>query len=224
MSLALIESTSITPVIAAASAPHQGVASTVALLLAVVFAVAAVLKFMAPSATRTEFGALLNVPKDSALQPAIAVLARVIPILEVLVAVALVIRPQIGAVAAAILLGAFTAVIVATVRSGRSVSCGCLGSASRQPVSMVTVARNFVLLAMAIGSSTVDSVIVPDIASVLITGSLLLSAAVGLQLLAVQKTLGRIWSVELAGEADRGPILDLTKDLNLSSNTKGSAS
>ncbi|MGH1492230.1 MAG: MauE/DoxX family redox-associated membrane protein [Acidimicrobiales bacterium] len=173
----------------------SGMASTMAIILAAIFAFAAVSKLLAPETTVSEF-AELGVPS-----PALA--AKVVPVLEIGAAVALLVSPPAGALAAVALLMAFTAVIVTVVRSGRSVACGCLGAMSRQPVSNATVARNVALIAMAAIAGSAPSLTVPNFAAIAASTSLILLTALAMQLMVIRNTLGRIWSVELAGEQSK---------------------
>lgn len=172
--------------------PMPGIASIMAVALAAILASAAVMKLRALEATTAEFVQLRV--------PAPRIMARSIPGVEIITAVALVARPNLGAVVAAGLLIMFTAVLIATIRSGRSVSCGCLGAMSRQPVTVATVARNGAFLAMAAAAGTISSISAPDLASVMVSVTLTLTAVICVQLLALRQEMGRIWSVELAGE------------------------
>lgn len=173
----------------------NGVGSTMAVLLAAVFAVAAATKISNRQTTVREFTQLGL--------PAPAMLARIVPAAELIVTAALVLRPRLGAMLATIMLLGFTAVIIATIRSGRTVSCGCLGALSRKPVTVATAARNAVLLAMAGLASGPRSLSLPDPEAVMVSLSLLLLASVAIQLLALRQEIGRIWSVELAGEHNK---------------------
>lgn len=169
-----------------------------ALIGAGVFLLAAGTKLIGPTRTTREFAALgLPLP---------AVLARLVPVAEVAIAVALLTRPIVGAVAATSALLAFTAVLTAVLRSGRTVSCGCLGAVSDQPVSGITIARNLalvatVLLAAAAPDPAGFRIALPSLAVVLAAGSAALLAALGTQVAVLHDQLGRIWSVELAGES-----------------------
>lgn len=116
-------------------------ARVAATALAVVFLVAAGAKLRRPEATAKELGELGLVWS--------APLARLIPLVEVATAVALVAAPAWGGVAAFALLGAFTAVLIGVLRSGRAVSCACFGGISERPVSARTLGRNGLLLALA---------------------------------------------------------------------------
>ncbi|MDH3679233.1 MAG: hypothetical protein OEV40_04700 [Acidimicrobiia bacterium] len=112
-----------------------------AYLLAVVLVAAAVAKARRPAATATEF-AELGLAWPGAL-------ARLVPLVELACAAALVATPAWGGVVSFALLAAFTAVLVTVVRSGRVVRCSCFGGVGSQPVSARSLARNAVLLALA---------------------------------------------------------------------------
>jgi hypothetical protein len=110
-------------------------------VVALVLAVAAAAKLGRPDATAGELASLGLAGSER--------LARLVPIVELAIAGALLVAPAWGGVVAFALLSAFTAVLVRVIRSGRAVTCACFGGISRRPVSAVTVARNAVLLAMA---------------------------------------------------------------------------
>ncbi len=74
---------------------------------------------------------------------------------------------------------------------------------SSQPVSNLTIVRNVGFLAMAVMASTTTSLTRPDGPSAMAAISALLLSAVGFQLLGLRREIGRIWSVELAGEGGR---------------------
>lgn len=168
------------------------------LLLAAVFALAAVTKAVDSTATTAEFTAL-GLPRPG-------LLARLVPPAELVIALALVTRPTIGALLATLALAAFSAVLIAALRTGRSVSCGCLGSLSREPISVVTLARNACFGAMAALAATGPTptglaVALPSLELGMATGTALVIGLIGYQLSALRAQIGRLWSVELAGEA-----------------------
>ena len=70
-------------------------------------------------------------------------------VLEAAVPVLLAVRPAAGLALAVVLLAAFTAAIVVQLRRGSAEGCRCFGNTS-SPVSPVHVARNAVLLAVAL--------------------------------------------------------------------------
>lgn len=181
-----------------------GTGTTMAAMLAAVFATAGVVKLRSPQQTARSF-ADLGLPGRRALARPLAV---GVPLVELAIAAVLVVRPGIGGMIAAVTMVAFTVVVLAVLRSGRSVTCGCLGALDDGPVSTTTVARNLVLVAMAVTAAvTVGSAgpVRPTAPAALTAVSLMLLGGLGVQVLAVQRTIGRIWSVALAGEAGREP-------------------
>jgi len=118
-----------------------GAASLAAVLVALVFAWAALAKAVRHGATVVAFSALGL--------PAPGVLATAVPIGELGVAATLVIRPDIGAALALAALAAFTLVVVRAVLAGSTAGCGCFGSARADPVSPADVVRNGLLAAFA---------------------------------------------------------------------------
>lgn len=168
-----------------------------ALILAGVFTVAAGAKLAEPATARREFAALGL--------PAPAALARVVPPAEFVIALLLLVRPAAGGLAAALALLAFTAVLTAAVRAGRSVSCGCLGPLSRRPVTVATLVRNLGLIALSAIAATTPTPtgLTPTLPAgevVLAVGPAVLLVALVLQTWVLRNQIGRIWSVELAGE------------------------
>lgn len=115
------------------------------LLLAAVFAVAAIAKLFDRSGSRQsmrEFG----VP--AALSPAFATL---LPVAELACAVALIRGPWAwwGAIGSLALLTLFIVAIAANLASGRTPDCHCFGKLHSEPVGWATVARNAGLAALA---------------------------------------------------------------------------
>ncbi len=117
------------------------------LLLATVFAVAAAGKLAGRSRT-VETLAEFGVPARLRRSVAIA-----LPLTELAIAVALLPAATAawGALAAALLLAAFTAAVARTLMRGQEVDCNCFGSLGPSRISRWTLARNVVLLALAGG-------------------------------------------------------------------------
>ncbi|HEX2850179.1 MAG TPA: MauE/DoxX family redox-associated membrane protein [Acidimicrobiales bacterium] len=114
-----------------------------ALVLALLFAWAAVAKVVAHSATVEAFAGLLL--------PAPAVLAIAVPVVEVAVAAGLVLRPDAVGWTAIALLAGFSAVIVRAQAKGVSTGCACFGApSSADPVSAADLVRNAALAAVAV--------------------------------------------------------------------------
>lgn len=119
----------------------MALARMLAAALAIVFVLAAVTKLRRPQATASELAEL------GLVWP--AGLARVVPAIEVALAVALVLIPAWGGIGSFAALAAFTTVLIGVIRSGRVVSCSCFGGLSSRPVSPATLGRNGVLMVSA---------------------------------------------------------------------------
>jgi putative oxidoreductase len=118
------------------------------IVLGALFITAGVAKWQDPAAFAQEIA-------NYQLLPGLAPhLATLLPATEILggLAVAAGPRPwrQAGAAALFVLLIAFTAAVTAAAARGLDISCGCFGTGSA-PVTWLTVARNFGLLALAGG-------------------------------------------------------------------------
>jgi hypothetical protein len=119
----------------------------VRLVLAAVFAVAAAGKLAGRSrtvVTLAEFG----VP-----EPLRRPLAIALPVAELAIAIALLPAATAAwaALAAALLLATFTAAVARVLTQGREVDCNCFGSLGPSRISRWTLARNGLLLALAVG-------------------------------------------------------------------------
>ena len=108
------------------------VSSGALLVLLGVFLLAAVSKVRAPGSSARATNAL-GAPRWAA--------PFVVPA-ELIVVLMLVGFPPVGAASAIAMLSAFTVLLLRVVRSGRVVSCGCFGVASKSPVTTTTIARN----------------------------------------------------------------------------------
>lgn len=80
------------------------------------------------------------------------VVARIVPVAEVVLGAALVAGRGAAAVAwpALAFLGAATAVLVVNLRRGRRPVCACFGGLSRRPIGWGSVARNAALAVVAV--------------------------------------------------------------------------
>jgi uncharacterized membrane protein YphA (DoxX/SURF4 family) len=110
-------------------------------LLALVLAASAGAKLATRSATGDSF-ATLGLPAPRAL-------ATLVPLVELLTAVALVAVPRIGGVVALVLLAAFSVFLARRIAQGSEAPCACFGQTRRRPVSPADLARNAVLAALA---------------------------------------------------------------------------
>lgn len=111
------------------------------LILAFILAYAAVAKWRTQPVTAASF-ADLGLPQPK-------LLARVVPGLELSVAVALVASPPIGGVAALVLLGSFTVFLAVRLQQGVTSGCACFGRADAPPLSKTELIRNAGLMALA---------------------------------------------------------------------------
>ena len=114
----------------------------VSLLLGAVFLVSGILKVAGPREWLTE-SAALGVPR------AVAV---VVPVVELLIGALLIaqLARRLVAVAAALLLIAFTTLLVVRLRQGRRPPCACFGALSTKPIGWGNVVRNAAFLALAL--------------------------------------------------------------------------
>ncbi len=79
---------------------------------------------------------------------------RAVPVLEIAIGAAMVAHVRYAAIAAIALLGAFTVFLVAALRRGVKAPCACFGSLRTRPLTPWSVARNVVLIALAVLSLT----------------------------------------------------------------------
>lgn len=105
--------------------------------LAATFAWAGAAKLGRPAETAEAFSDL-GLPRPAAL-------ARAVPAVELLLAVALLAAPGAGAAVALVLLVAFCVVLVRALRGGVEVRCACFGQAGGPPLSWVDLVRNGLL-------------------------------------------------------------------------------
>ncbi len=170
-----------------------GLASILAVVVAATLVAAAVAKLRTPARTAADFTALGL--------PAPQLLARVVPAVEVAVAVALLVAPGWGALAAVALLVLFTLLLVGLIRSGQPISCACFGTVSDEPVSWVEVVRNVALLVAAGSAIPIDRLEIPGFPAVVAATGAGIIAVVAIQLTAFKRDVGAVWSTHLSGEA-----------------------
>jgi len=183
---------SVSPVTSSLGAIWPTVSTAAVVIVAMVFAVAGWTKLRNPKQTGADFKSL-GLPLA---QP----LARIIPVVELVVAVGLILQPRIALVAVALLL-LFTLVLGRALRQGSPIHCSCFGSLNREPITRATLVRNALLIALAASAATTSSLARPDLAALVTVSMLAVITVVIGQLFVVRRQLGRIWSVELAGES-----------------------
>ncbi len=141
----------------------DGLGYACALVLAAVFVRAGAAKVVRPAQTATSFVAL-GVPAAGAA-------ARAVPVVELLVAVALLAAPRAGGIGALSLLLPFTAVLARAVRGGSGVPCNCFGAARADPVSSVDIVRNAMLAALALVALSAGGPSVPGPVAAAVAGA-----------------------------------------------------
>lgn len=172
------------------------IASPSALLCAVIFVAAAVAKLQAPSSTKSSVAAF-GLPNW---------VGPILAPVELLVAIALVLRPQVGGVLAILLLMIFSWLIVRTIRRGEAVRCGCFGGTDQRPVGTDTLVRNLFLLAAAgvAATATPGPATTPSLAAMLTVTGAATSAMLVVALVRTRKDVGTLFGQQLvAGETTK---------------------
>lgn len=123
-----------------------------ALAVAVLLASAATHKLRAPGRFARQLADYQLLP-EALVRP----ISRVIPLLELLIAFALLVpfSRAIAAVSAAVLIALYAAAIGINLwRGRRDIDCGCAGPDQAQPLRPILLARNAVLVALALLASS----------------------------------------------------------------------
>lgn len=139
-----------------------------AVVLAAVFVRAGTAKLARLDQTEVSFAGLRL--------PAAGLLARLVPVVELTLAVLLVAFPPLGGVASLIILVVFTAVLLPAIASGVQVSCSCFGAARADPVSRVDLVRNVLLAGLAVTAVFTSAPTMPSLGQ---AGAALALCAVG---------------------------------------------
>lgn len=119
----------------------QGIGYAAAVVLACVFALAAVAKLRDLRGTLADFTAL-GVPSPR-------LFAQLMPLAELAITALLLIVPAVGGIAALITLAFFTVFLASRLRAGVHAPCACFGAMSAHPLSSVDVVRNVELAILA---------------------------------------------------------------------------
>lgn len=177
----------------------RDVGGAAALVLAVVFAWAAVAKFRSPAETAASFHGLHL--------PAASLLARAVPIVEVGVAGGLLLAPALAAWVALALVLAFSLVIVRAVAAGSTVTCACFGASpaasedTARPVSTVEVVRNAGLGGLAIvASGAAAGSVRTSLPALVIVSVLVALSRVGFAAADLRRLGGHVLATPLPGE------------------------
>ncbi len=119
------------------------------IVLASVFAVSGTAKARDLAGTTTAAGSL-GVPASLS-----RIVARLLPFVELTLAVALLVGllvsvvRRVAAIGAVLLLSAFTVAMARTLRRGQAPVCRCFGTLSERPISSETIVRNLALASLA---------------------------------------------------------------------------
>lgn len=167
----------------------DGLAYLAAVALAFVFAYSAAMKLRDNQPTRRAL-------KAAGLSPAIA---SALPAVEIFAALALLIRPAIGAIVALTILGAFTAFVAYLIARNIDVSCGCFGANATEPASIVDVARNLMLAVLAVTGLTAHAPTTFALEEVIFASTAIAIGAVLLSAMSARKKLGQLFNNQLPG-------------------------
>lgn len=135
-------------VVSVMTARQKDIAVIVArMVIAAVFVFAAVPKLIAPRLFAEAIANYHLVPDSMS-----SIAASVMPVMELVIAVALLIgvKERGAAVASALMLLVFALAMTTTIARGINLDCGCFGAAAEAQVSWLTVARNVLLMVVSI--------------------------------------------------------------------------
>ena len=148
----------------------SGLGYTAAVVLAAVFAVAGAVKLNDLDGTARAFEDL-GVPRPRAM-------AAFVPVAELSVVALLLIVPPAGGIGALVTLAFFTTFLVGRLRAGVKAPCACFGSARRDPLSGIEIARNVGLGLLGVAALATDRPVRPSPADVVVVvGAAVLAAA-----------------------------------------------
>ncbi len=150
-----------------------GIGYLAALFLAAMFVVAAVAKLRHVGQTADEFD-LLGVPGPDAM-------ARIVPVVELAIAVALVWSPSVGGLASLVTLAFFTTFLIGRLRSGVRVPCACFGAAGTAPLSGIEIVRNLALVVLAATAMLAQGPTLPSAPDIAVMTVILGAGALGLR-------------------------------------------
>lgn len=114
--------------------------------------------------------------------PAPRVAAVVVPLIELATAVALLLRPAVGAVVALVVLAFFTTFLAGRLRAGVTAPCRCFGGTGTRPLSVVELVRNGELALLAIAALAAPHPEQPTVADLVVLAAVVVVGAAGLAL------------------------------------------
>ena len=170
----------------------RGVAYPSAVVLAAVFLYAGASKVTDPRAAGASLRALAV--------PAPAFTARMLPLVELAVALALLVAPAVGGVLALIALSAFSAVLAVRIRGGSAAPCGCFGATSQEPASSVELLRNGLLAALAVTALFAPGPGRPTFEATVTVSALTIAGTITVSLSRLRQQVGAVWTNREARE------------------------
>lgn len=170
----------------------RGVAYPSAVVLAAVFLYACASKLMDPRAPGETLRALAV--------PAPAVTARMLPLIELALGLALLFLPVVGGVLALAALIAFSAVLAARIHGGSTAPCGCFGATSQEPVSSVDVLRNALLAILAVTAMFATGPRHLTLDATVTVSALTIAGAIIVSLTRLRQRAGAVWTNRAARE------------------------
>lgn len=132
--------------------------------------------------------------------PAPVIAARLLPLVEFALALALLVAPTTGGLLALVALAAFSAILGVRIRAGTTAPCACFGTASREPVSSVELLRNTLLAALAVAALAAPNPHRPTLDTIVTVSALTVAGAVTVSLARLRQQVGAVWSNEEARE------------------------
>lgn len=152
-----------------------GVGYSAAVVLAAIFATAAIAKLRDLRATLDQFTAL-GLPRPG-------VFTRIVPLAELSLVTLLLIVPAVGAIFSMITLAFFTTFLVSRVRAGVTAPCACFGATVSAPLSWLDVARNLALFLLATTALVAERPARPTLLDLAATIAVVCGGAILLRLL-----------------------------------------
>lgn len=166
-----------------------------AVVLAGVFVVAAGTKLARRQSATAGFRALAL--------PAPQVLGRVVPVVELAVATALVAVPRVGGALALVALVIFSSMLAARIRAGTVASCACFGSVNQDAVSFVELVRNGLLGVLAVVALFAMRPAVPTLEATITVSVAVVTGVLVVGLARLRQRVGAVWSNSDAREGAR---------------------
>ena len=164
-------------------------------VLGAVFAWAGGAKLARPAVTAAGLDAL-GIPSATGV-------ARVLPILELGIAVALLTVPLAGGILALATLVAFSWVLATRIKAGAQSPCACFGTASQDAVSVVDLVRNALLGVLAVAALFASQPHWPSLEATIVVSCSVVSGVLIVRMSRLHRQLGALWSNSEAREGVR---------------------